>query len=78
VTFIHWKDYRVLIMAPVRAAAEPWASEVTISQLQVIGPALGLPSPFKAEVILISVLGLILAHIWSYGLDFKRDRTLTS
>jgi len=36
------------------------------------------PGPtFNAEVILGSLLVLLLAYVWSYGLDLERERALT-
>ncbi len=42
-----------------------------------IHPTLNLPSPFKAESILTGLLILILAQVWSYGFELKRDQALT-
>jgi hypothetical protein len=69
--------YAVLIVALVRAAAEYLAAYEILKQLTITRPALSLPSPFEAEVILASLLILVLAQVWSYGLELERDRALT-
>lgn len=46
-------------------------------QLAIVEPALSLPSLFKVEVILTSLLVLTLAQVWSYGLELERDRAPT-
>ena len=48
-----------------------------LNQLPTAQPALSLPSPFRAEIILTSLLILILAQVWSYGLELERDQALT-
>jgi hypothetical protein len=69
--------YAVLIVAFVRAAAEYLAAYEILKQLTITRPALSLPSPFEAEVILASLLILVLAQVWSYGLDLEREKALT-
>lgn len=69
--------YSVLIVAFVKAAAEYFASLKILEQVTITQPALNLPSPFEAEVILASLLILVLAQIWSYGLDLEREKALT-
>ncbi len=69
--------YLVLVVNLLRAAAQYFASEALLKQVAVITPQLSLPSPFDAEIILASLLILILAHVWSYGLELERDRALT-
>ena len=68
--------YVVLLLAFLRPTVEYIAANEIIRNLR-IDPALGLPSPFKAESILISLLFLTLAHVWSYGIELKRDQELT-
>ena len=69
--------YAVLIVAFVRAAAEYLAAYEILNQLRIVDPALSLPSPFEAEVILASLLILVLAQVWSYGLELERERAMT-
>ena len=69
--------YAVLIVAFVRAAAEYLAAYEILNQLTITRPALSLPSPFEAEVILASLLILVLAQVWSYGLELERERAMT-
>ena len=66
----------VLALAFLRPAVEYIAANEIIRNLR-IEPSLSLPSPFRAETILISLLFLILAQVWSYGLELRRDQALT-
>jgi hypothetical protein len=77
VVLIRRIGYAVLIVAFVRAAAEYFAASEILKQLTITRPALILPSPFEAEVILTSLLILVLAQVWSYGLALERERALT-
>jgi hypothetical protein len=69
--------YLVLIVAFVKAAAEYFAAYEILRQLTIVKPPLSLPSPFQSEVILASLLILVLAQVWSYGLELERERALT-
>jgi hypothetical protein len=69
--------YAVLIVALVRASAEYFAARAILRQLTIVEPGLSLPSPFEAEVILASLLILVLAQVWSYGLELERERAMT-
>lgn len=69
--------FAVLFVGFLRAAAEYFAAWAILNQLGIVTPSLSLPSPFQAEVILVSLLILILAQVWSYGLEIERDRALT-
>ncbi|MCJ7535821.1 MAG: DUF2975 domain-containing protein [Anaerolineales bacterium] len=69
--------YLVLIVAFVKAAVEYFAAYEILNQLTIVVPPLSLPSPFEAEVILASLLILVLAQVWSYGLELERERALT-
>jgi hypothetical protein len=69
--------YMVLIVAFVKAAAEYFAAYEILRQLTIVKPPLSLPSPFQSEVILASLLILVLAQVWSYGLELERERALT-
>lgn len=68
--------YMALLLAFLRPTIEYIAANEIIRNLR-IQPALSLPSPFKVESILISLLFLILAQVWSYGIELKRDQALT-
>ncbi|MFA9403981.1 MAG: hypothetical protein ACERKY_13070, partial [Anaerolineales bacterium] len=52
------------------------AAEV-LNQLPATSPVLNPGIPFDAEVILATLLILLLAHIWSYGLELESDQELT-
>ena len=69
--------YSVLIVGFVQASAEYFAAREILRQLTIVNPPLSLPSPFEAVVILASLLILVLAQIWSYGLELERERALT-
>jgi len=69
--------YLVLIVAFVKAAAEYFAAYEILQQLTIVKPPLSLPAPFQSEVILASLLILVLAQVWSYGLELERERALT-
>jgi hypothetical protein len=69
--------YLVLLVTLFRAVVEYLAADIILNQLAVTTPPLSTPSPFNAEVILVSLLILVLAQIWSYGLELERDRALT-
>ena len=69
--------YMVLLVGFLRPTVEFIAANEILNQLTIIEPALSLPSSFNAEVILASLLILIMAQIWSYGLELERDQALT-
>jgi len=69
--------YFVLLVGLLRPTVEYLAANEIFNQLPLIEPALSLPSPFKVEVILTSLLIVILAQVWSYGLQLERDQALT-
>jgi hypothetical protein len=69
--------YMVLLVGILRPTLEYIAANEILNQLSIIEPALSLPSPFKAEAILASLLILIIAQIWGYGLELERDQALT-
>jgi hypothetical protein len=69
--------YSVLVVGFVQAAAEYFAASEILRQLTIVEPPLSLPSPFKAEVILASLLILVLAQVWSYGLELEHEKALT-
>jgi hypothetical protein len=69
--------YAVLIVGLLQAAAEYFAAREVLRQLTITRPPLSLPEPFEAGVILASLLILVLAQIWSYGLELEREQALT-
>ena len=69
--------YMVLLVGVLRPTVDYLAAELILKRLPTLEPAISLPSPFQAEVILASALILILAQLWSYGLELERDRALT-
>jgi len=69
--------YLVLIVGFVKAFVEYIAAWQILRQLTIVDPALSLPSPFEAEVILASLLILVLAQVWSYGLELERESAMT-
>ena len=58
-------------------AVQYLAASAILDRLPASDPALNPGPTFSAEVLLASLLILILAHVWSYGLDLKRDKALT-
>ena len=68
--------YATLLLAFLRPTIEYIATHEILRNLR-IEPALSLPSPFRVETILISLLVLILAQVWSYGVELKLDQALT-
>ena len=66
----------VLVLGFVRPTIEYIAANQILRTLQ-IEPGLSLPDLFNAEFILSSLLILLLAQVWSYGLELKRDQELT-
>jgi hypothetical protein len=69
--------YLVLLVALLRATVEYFAANEILNQLAVTNPPLSTPSPFNAEILLVSLLILVLAQVWSYGLELEHDRALT-
>ena len=69
--------YAVLVVGFLRATVEYFAAREILNQLTIVKPALSLPSPFNSEVILANLLILVLAQVWSYGLELERDKALT-
>lgn len=69
--------YFILLVSLLSATAEYIAANEILNQFADIQPSLSLPSPFEAEIILASLLILVLAQVWSYGLDLERDQALT-
>jgi hypothetical protein len=69
--------YAVLIVGLLNAAVEYFAALEVLRQLTITSPPLSLPTPFEAVIILASLLILVLAQIWSYGLELEREKALT-
>lgn len=69
--------YAVLIVGFMQAVVEYFAAREVLRQLTITNPPLSLPSPFEAVLILASLLILVLAQVWSYGLELERERALT-
>ena len=67
----------VLLVGFLKATVEYLAAREILNQLTIVEPTLSLPSPFEAEVILASLLILVLAQVWSYGMELDRDQALT-
>ncbi len=67
----------VLLIGILRPVLEYVAALFILERLGISEPALSTPAPFKAEVILGSFLLLVIAQVWSYGLDLKREQDLT-
>lgn len=68
--------YAVLLLAFLIPTIEYITASEILRRLH-IQPALSLPSLFDAGYILLSLLTLVLAQVWSYGLELKRDQALT-
>ncbi len=67
----------VLLIGILQPAVQYMAATEILNRLPPTVPALNPGPTFDAEVILVSLLILLLAHIWSYGLDLERERALT-
>jgi len=69
--------YLVLLLGLLYPTVEYIAAQEVLGRLAIVEPELSLPSLFDVDVILTSLLILILAQVWSYGLELERDRALT-
>ncbi len=69
--------YVVLLVGIFYPAVQYMAAKEILNRLPAAVPALNPGPTFDSEVILISLLILLLAHVWSYGLELERDRALT-
>jgi len=69
--------YAVLLVGVGGPVVQFFAAWEVFNRLPTTVPALSPGPTFNAEVILGSMLVLLLAHLWSYGLDLERDRALT-
>ncbi len=69
--------YTILVLAFLAPIVQYLAASEVLKRLVATTPAL-VPGPsFDAVYLLLSLLILLLAQIWSYGLDLERDRQLT-
>lgn len=69
--------YAVLAVSFIGPGAENSAAAEILKRLPMTTPELLAGPTYNAEVLLASLLILLLAHIWSYGLDLERERALT-
>ncbi|NIS80200.1 MAG: hypothetical protein GTO14_08315 [Anaerolineales bacterium] len=69
--------YVVLLVGFLNPLVQYIAASEVLNRLPVALPALNPGPTLNAEIILVSLLILILAHIWSYGLELERDKALT-
>jgi hypothetical protein len=67
----------VLILGFLVPSVENLAATEIMHRLPETVPALQAGPTFDAEIILLSLLILILAHVWGYGIELERDRALT-
>ena len=67
----------VLLLGFIRPSVESMAANEILRRLTDVSPAISMPSPFKIEVIFASLLILILAQVWAYGLELKQEQDLT-
>jgi hypothetical protein len=67
----------VLILGFLVPSVENLAATEIMHRLPATVPALQAGPTFDAGTILLSLLILILAHVWSYGMELERDRALT-
>ena len=69
--------YSVLALGFLQPTVGYIAAAEVLNQLPATSPVLNPGIPFDAEVILATLLILLLAHIWSYGLELESDQELT-
>jgi hypothetical protein len=69
-----WATLAVGILGPL---AEFIAAVEVLNRLPDMTPALSPGPTFDSRTILIALFIFLLAHIWSYGLDLERERSLT-
>lgn len=74
---IRWLGYVVLLVGIFYPAVQYLAAREILNRLPAAVPPLNPGPTFDSQVILISLLILLLAHVWSYGLELERDRALT-
>ena len=69
--------YAVILVGVGSPVIQFFSAWEIFNRLPTTVPALSPGPTFNAEVILGSLLVLLLAHVWSYGLDLERERALT-
>ena len=69
--------YGVLALGLLSPLAGYIAAAEILKHLPSAAPLLNPGKPFDSEVLLVTLLILLIAHIWSYGLDLERDQELT-
>ena len=69
--------YSILAVGILGPLAEYIAANEILNRLSVLDPILQPGPTFDARTVLITLFILLLAHIWSYGLELEHDRSLT-
>jgi len=69
--------YAVLLVGILWQAVHYFAAAEILRRLPDINPTLYPGPTFDPALILVSLLVLLLSHVWSYGLELERDRELT-
>jgi hypothetical protein len=69
--------YSVLLLSLLGPLVEFLAAREIFRQLPAMSPPL-FPGPtFETGVFFLALMILLLAHVWSYGLELERERALT-
>lgn len=69
--------YAILLLGLLRPLIEHITAREILNQIEISAPILNPGPSFNVEMIFISVLVLLLAYIWSYGLELEQDKALT-
>jgi hypothetical protein len=69
--------YAVIAVGVIGQVIEYVAANEILHRLPAMSTNLSPGKTFNPEIILTSLLIFLLAHIWSYGLELKRDQELT-
>lgn len=77
VTQIRRMGFMVLLMGFLSPVVQFLAANEIIRQLPVMVPALQAGPTFDARIMLVSLFILLLAQIWSSGIELQRDSALT-
>jgi hypothetical protein len=75
---IHRFGFVTLAMGIVVPLVEFIATSVVLNRLAPTMPELYPGSTFDSKVILATLFILLLAQVWSYGLELEHDRALTA